>query len=101
MKPRILSHESDRLRATSVVDIASVDGHGARGRSDETAQDPQKGRLADTAPADDRDDLAGGDVERDVAQHDARAVARNGLAESDCRRHEPSIDSEWRSSSDT
>ena len=49
------------------MDCHAVECHTAAGRRQQTAEYTQKRGLADTGAPDDRDDLSGAHIERDVA----------------------------------
>ena len=62
-------------RVVELADVVAVEQHRALGRDEQSGQAPHERRLAGAGAADERDRRARRDVERDVGDHGAVAVA--------------------------
>src|SRR5262249_6785196 len=83
----LLRHVADpALDAFGILrDVDAADRRGARGRREQSAQHPDRRRLAGAVAAEEAEDLAATDVERDVVDRDERAEAPRQTADLDRR----------------
>ena len=80
------SQADDRVRR-ALRETLPVEAHGAAARAQQAADRAQGGRLAGAVGADERDDLALVDAQRDAAKGADSPVPRLDVVEASSRRH--------------
>ncbi len=104
-----LEHEADFLGPepgplilVERAQVLAIQLHPAGGRAVQSRQEPEQSRLAAAARAQDREEPAGGQAERDILQHREGPPAREvRLGECLASQHESSGDSAWKHPLDT